>query len=153
MKGKSTHLVDVPSTSNHSELNYFNEHGDPVYAHAHMVNVKEINCKKHLIQFPIGVDFKKVRNSEDCSTVLLKADMGADVNLMNSNTFNKSIKDRTVLEMTSLRMEAYGNNTAVTVLGKFHAFLRWKGRVYRQPFYVTNVNTSPNRYLKMDVTH
>ena len=51
MKGKSTHLVDVPSISNHSELDYFNEHGDPVYAHAHMVSVKEINHKKHLIQF------------------------------------------------------------------------------------------------------
>ena len=97
-----------------------------------------------LIQFPISVDFKKVRNSEDCSTVLLKADMGADVNPMNSNTFDKLIKDRTVLEPTSLRIEAYGNNTTVTVLGKFHAFLRWKGQVYRQLFYVTNVNTSPN---------
>ena len=42
-----------------------------------------------------------------------------------------------MLELTSLRMEAYGNNTAVTVLGKFHAFLRWKGHVYRQLFYVT----------------
>ena len=41
-------------------------------------------------------------------------------------------------------MEAYGNNTAVEVLGKFHAFLRWKDRVYRQMFYVTNANTSPN---------
>ena len=70
--------------------------------------------------------------------------MGADVNLMNSNTFDKLIKDRKVLELTSLRMEAYGNNTAVTVLGKFHAFLRWKGHVYRQLFYVTNANTSPN---------
>ena len=109
-----------------------------------MVNVKEINCKKHLIQFPISVDFKKVRNSEECSTVLLKADTGADVNLMNSNTFDKLIKDRTVLELTSLRMEAYGNNIAVTVLGKFHAFLRWKGHVYRQLFYVINANTSPN---------
>ena len=80
MKGKSTHLVDVPSTSNHSELDYFNEHGDHVYAHALMVNVKEINCKKHLIQFPISVDFKKVRNSvEMCPTVQLKVDMGADV--------------------------------------------------------------------------
>ena len=48
MKGKSTHLVDVPSTSNHSEPDYFNEHGDPVYAHTHMVNVKEINCKETL---------------------------------------------------------------------------------------------------------
>ena len=81
MKEKSTHLVDVPNTSNHSDPDYFNEHGDPVYAHAHMVSAKGINCKKHLIQFPITVDFKKVRNSEDCPTVLLKAHMGADVNL------------------------------------------------------------------------
>ena len=36
------------------------------------------------------------------------------------------------------------NNSAVEVLGKFHAFLRWKGKVYRQLFYVTNANNSPN---------
>ena len=82
--------------------------------------------------------------SSKCPTVLLKADMGADVNLMNSNTFDKLFHNRTVLELTSLRMEAYGNNTAVTVLGKFHAFLRWKGCIYRQLFYVTNANASPN---------
>ena len=41
-------------------------------------------------------------------------------------------------------MEAYGNNSAAEVLGKFHAFLRWKGKVYRQFFYVTNMNNSPN---------
>ena len=150
MKGKSTYLVNVPDTSTNStdyQPDYFNEHGDPVYAHAHMVNVKEINHKKHLIQFPISVDLEKVRNSVEnskCPTVLLKADMGADVNLINSNTFDKLIQDRTVLQLTSLRMEAYGNNTAVTMLEKFHAFLRWKGHVYRQLFYVTNVNTSPN---------
>ena len=129
LKGKSTHLVNVPKTSTYStdsHPNYFNEHGDPVYVH--MVNVEE--------------DFKRVRNSMECSTkcpmVLLKADTGADVNLMNSNTFDKLIKDRTVLELTSLRMEAYGNNTAVPALEKFHAFLRWKGHIYRQLFYVNN---------------
>ena len=31
------------------------------------------------------------------------------------------------------------------VLGKFHAFLRWKGKVYRQLFYVNN---SPNLLLR-----
>ena len=110
-----------------------------------MVNVKEINQKKYLIQFPISVDFKKVRNSlEKWPTVLLKADTGADVNLMNSNTFDNLFHDRTVLIPTTLKIEAYGNNTAVTVLGKFHALLRWKGCIYRQLFYVTNANTSPN---------
>ena len=79
--------------------------------------------------------------STKCPTILLKADMRADVNLMNLNTFDKLIQDRTVLELTSLRMEAYGNNTAVTLLEKFHAFLRWKGCVCRQLFYVTNANS------------
>ena len=153
MKGKSTHLVNVPevsTSSTNSEPDYFNEHGVPVYAH--MVNVKEINQKKHLIQFPIGVDLEKVRNSMECSTkcptVLLKADTGADVNLMNSNTFDTLIKDRTILQTSSLRMEAYGNS-AVEVLGKFHEFLRWKECVYRQLFYVTNANDLPN-FLSQD---
>ena len=47
MKGKSIHLVNVPNTSTNSassESDYFNEHGDPVYAH--MVNIKESNWKK-----------------------------------------------------------------------------------------------------------
>ena len=47
-------------------------------------------------------------------------------------------------QFTSLRMEAYRNNSTVQVLGKFHVFLRWKSKVYRQLLYVTNVNNSPN---------
>ena len=149
LKGNLPIWLNVPETSTSStdsQPDYFNKHGDPVYAH--MVNVKEINHKKHLIQFPISVDLEKVSNSMEhstkCPTVLLKADMGDDVNLMNSNTFDTLIQERTVLQCTSLRMEAYGNNTAVEVLGKFHAFLRWKSRVYRQLFYVTSANASPN---------
>ena len=108
---KSTHLVNVPGTSTNSDLDYFNEHGDPVYAHTHMVHVKETNQNKHLIQFPIGTDFKKVRNSQDCSTVLLKADTGAEVNLMNSTTFDRIIGEQIhPLQPSTLKMEAYGNN-------------------------------------------
>ena len=54
MKGKhSTHLVNVPeaSTSSTSDPDYYNEHGDPVYAH--MVNIQDNKCKP-LIQFPDG---------------------------------------------------------------------------------------------------
>ena len=69
---KSTHLVNIPGTSTNSESDYFNEHGDPVYAHTHMVHVKETNQNKHLIQIPISTDFKKVKNSQEkCPTVLL----------------------------------------------------------------------------------
>ena len=107
MKGKcSTHLVNMPETSTSSEPNYFNEHGDLVYAHTHMVNVKEINHKKHLIQFLISTDLEKVRNSVEnstkCPTVLLMADTSADVNLMNAKTFDTLFKDRTVLQPVHL---------------------------------------------------
>ena len=44
-------------------------------------------------------------------------------------------------------MENYGN-TAVKVLGMFHAFLRWKDRVYKQLFYVTDCDRSPNLLSK-----
>ena len=74
------------------------KHGDPVYAH--MVNFKEINQKKHLIQFLISTNLEKVRNSVEsftkCPTVLLKAVTSADVNLMNAKTFDTLFKDRTV---------------------------------------------------------
>ena len=89
MKGNcSTHLVNVSKASTSSEPNYFNEHGDPLYAH--MVNVKEINHKKHLIQSLISTDLEKLRNSVEsstkCPTVLPKADTSADVNLMDAKT-------------------------------------------------------------------
>ena len=63
-------------------------------------------------QYSISTDLEKVRNSVEsstkCPTVLLKADTGADVNLMNSQTFDSIFHDRTVLQPSSLRMEAYG---------------------------------------------
>ena len=75
--------------------------------------------------------------------MLLKADTGADVNLMNRQTFNQLFGEAKVLQPTPIRMENYGN-TAVKVLGKFHAFLRWKDKVYKQLFYVTDCDRSPN---------
>ena len=48
-----------------------------------------------------------------------------------------------MLQLTPIRMENYGN-TAVKVLGMFHAFLRWKDRVYKQLFYITDCDRSPN---------
>ena len=48
-----------------------------------------------------------------------------------------------MLQPTPIRMENYGN-TAVKVLGIFHAFLRWKNKVYKQLFYITDCDRSPN---------
>ena len=48
-----------------------------------------------------------------------------------------------MLKQTPIKMENYGN-TAVKVLGIFHAFLRWKDKVYKQLFYMTDCGRSPN---------
>ena len=108
----STHSLEVPqastSSTGASEPLYFDDQGQPVFAH--MVSVLHLN--KHLIKFPISLDYRtiqsrgsregwdKMENSTDstvcpkCSTVLLKADTGADVNLMNRHSINSLVRLR-----------------------------------------------------------
>ena len=77
-------------------------------------------------------------------SVLLKADTGANVNLMNRKTFDELFgQARGVLQLTPIRMENY-RNTAVKVLVMFCAFLRWKDKVYKQLFYMMDCDRSPN---------
>ena len=161
----STHSLEVPQASTSSvgagasEPLYFDDDGQPIFAH--MVSV--LHGNKHLIRFPISLDYEtlrsrgsrrwnKMENSTDstvhskCSTVLLKADTGTDVNLMNKQTFNQlfgEAKAKELLQLAPIRMENYGNS-AVKVFGMFHAFLKWKDNVYRQLFYVTDCDRSPN---------
>ena len=158
----STHSLEVPQASTSSagagasESLYFDDDRQPIFTH--MVSV--LHANKHLIKFPISLDYKTLRGrgsrkgqnkmeySTDCTvhpqSVLLKADTGADVNLMNKKTFNQLFGDvKNLLQLTPIRMENYGNS-AVKVIGMFHAFLRWKDNVYRQLFYVTNCDRSPN---------
>ena len=120
-----------------------------------MVSVPHAN--KHLNKFPISLDYTTLRghgewnrmenstnSTKHSQSVLLKADTGADVNLMNKQTFDQLFGDvKNLLQLTSIRMENYGNS-AVKLPGMFHAFLRWKDNVYRQLFYVTNCDRSPN---------
>ena len=111
-----------------------------------MVSVPHAN--KHLIKFPIALDYTTLRRQiEDSTTtpqtVLLKADTGADVNLMSRQMFSQLFGKAKVLQPTPSRMENYGNS-AIKVLGTFYAFLRWKDKVYKQLFYITDCDKSPN---------
>ena len=152
LKGKcSTHSLEVPQASTSTagagasgEPLYFDDGGQPVYTY--MVSVPHVN--KHLIKFPIALDHTTLRinrnNTHSPQSVLLKADTGANVNLMNRKTFDQLFGEaKGVLQLTPIKMENYGN-TAVKVLGMFHAFLRWKDKVYKQLFYVTDCDRSPN---------
>ena len=146
LQGKcSAHSLETPqaNSAGASEFLYFNDEGQPVYTY--MVSVPHAN--KHLIKFPVALEPTTLKgNNVDSpqSTVLLKADTGVDINLMNNKTFNQLFGEaKDVLKPTPIKMENYGN-TAVKVLGMFHAFLRWKDKVYRQLFYVTDCDRSPN---------
>ena len=110
LKGKcSTHFLEVPQASSAgagaSEPLYFNDEGQPVYTY--MVSVPHAN--KHLIKFPIALEHTTLkRNNVDSplSTVLLKADTGADINLMNRKTFNQLFGEaKEVLKPTPIKME------------------------------------------------
>ena len=149
----STHSLKVPHASTSSTAGagdplYFDDNRQPIFAHM----VSGLHLNKHLIKFPIALDHKelkigsrnKMENSTDStgcsklSTILLKADTGADVNLMNKQTLNQLFgQAKDLLQLTPIRIKNYGN-TAVKVLGRFQAFLHWKDRVYKQVFYVTD---------------
>ena len=146
----STHSFEVPQASTSSagagasEPLYFDNDGQSIFTH--MVSVPHAN--KHLIKFPIALDYTTLRSQiEDSTTppqtVLLKADTGADVNLMNRQMFSHLFGKAKVLQPTPIRMANYGNS-AIKVLGTFYAFLRWKGKVCKQLFYVTDCDRSPN---------
>ena len=138
LKGKcSTHSLEVPQANSAGagagEPLYFSDEGKPVYTY--MVSVPHVN--KHLIKFPIALEPSTLRSKGNNasspqstqSTVMLKADTGADINLMNRKTFNQLFGEaKEVLKLTPIKMENYGN-TAVKVLVMFHAFLRWKDKV------------------------
>ena len=147
----STLSLEVPQASTSSagagagEPLYFDNDGQPVFTH--MVSV--LHANRHLIKFPIALDYTTLRSQIGNSTtppqmVLLKADTGANINLMNRQTFHQLFgKAKDLLQLTPIRMENCGN-TAVKVLGMFHAFLRWKDEVYKQLFYITDCDRSLN---------
>ena len=102
LKGKcSTHSLEVPQASTSTagagasgEPLYFDDGEQPVYTY--MVSVTHVN--KHLIKFPIALNYLTLRGSEDGkmenytkSTMLLKADTGADVNLMNRKNIQSTL--------------------------------------------------------------
>ena len=97
LKGKcSTHSLEVPQANSAgagaSEPLYFNDEGQPVYTY--MVSVPP--CEQtfnHSFQLHWSIQPWRGRitqsSPQSTQSVLLKADTGADINLMNRKTFNQ----------------------------------------------------------------
>ena len=114
----STHSLEVPQASTSSagagagEPLYFDDDGQPIFTH--MVSV--LHANKHLIKFPISLEYRTLRHrghsewnrmenstnsTKHSQSVLLKADTGADVNLMNKQTFDQLFGDvKNLLQLT-----------------------------------------------------
>ena len=91
---------------------------------------------KLLLEIPTGLHYKDLNQK-----VLLKVDTGSDNNSISLATFHKVFPNKE-LNRSTLLLENYGNSP-VTIIGKFMAFTRWKGKVFHQEFHVTNANSSP----------
>ena len=133
---------------------YFNDEGQPVYTY--MVSVPHVN--KHLIKFPIALNHMTLRgnknNAHSPQSVLLKADTGADVNLMNRKNIQSTLwRGQRSNSTNHLSGWKTMENSAVKVLGMFHAFLRWKDKVYKQLFYMADCDRSPNLLSKGCSSH
>ena len=99
LQGKcSAHSLETPQANSAgagaSEPLYFNDEGQPVYTY--MVSVPHAN--KHLIKFPVTLEPTALRrkgtnadSSPSTPSVLLKADTGADVNLMNRTNIQPTL--------------------------------------------------------------
>ena len=94
LKGKcSTHSLEVPQANSAgagaSEPLYFSDEGQPVYTY--MVSVPDMN--KHLIKFPVALEptTLKGNNVDSPQSVLLKADTGAGINLMNRKNIQSTL--------------------------------------------------------------
>ena len=73
---------------------------------------------------------------------MLKVDMGSNINCICLGTFKRLFPHQQLTKSTLL-LENYGNSP-VSIIGKFKAFIQWKGKVFHQEFHVTNANSSPN---------
>ena len=95
-------------------------------------------------EFLIGLSYKNLNQK-----IMLKVDTGSNINCISLGTFHRLFPHQQ-LSKSMLLLENYGNSP-VSIIGKFKAFIQWKGKVFHQDFHVTNANSSPN-LLSRDVS-
>ncbi|MCG8430518.1 MAG: hypothetical protein MJA29_05060, partial [Candidatus Omnitrophica bacterium] len=141
-KYKAHHVQEIAP----EEPLVFDEFGAPVYSQ-NMVRIPpaskkvsdtdSIKSRSHLmIEFPIDIKpdgFNK--------KVIMQCDTGCDVNCINERTYRMLFPGIPLQPQPSI-LQNYGSE--IEYLGTFTGFLRWKGKVWKQSFYVTTANDYPN---------
>ena len=90
-----------------------------------------------IIEFGCGTDLDSMDQK-----IALKIDTGADVNAINKTTFKKLFPN-TKLQPSTVILENF-DSSYIQPMGKFKAFLHWKGKRYRVDIEVMDSNTTPN---------
>ena len=123
-----------------TEPDYYTECGQPIYAQLHMLQTMSTKVQKIpeksklMLEFPIRLHYKHIDQK-----ILFKVDTGSNISL---GTFQRLFPNQQ-LDRSTLILENYGNSP-VSIIGKFKAFIQWKGKVFHEEFHVTNANSSPN---------
>ena len=95
--------------------------------------------EKHL-KFPIDIDPRGPYKHH----LVVRVDMGADVNCMNEKTFRR-LFPKVKLSVCPYKIQNFGNLTAdISILGQFCTYLQFRGEKYLNTFIVTNANDCPN---------
>ena len=90
-----------------------------------------------IIEFECGTDLDSMDQK-----IAMKIDTGGDVNAKNRTTFKKLFPN-TKLQPPTIILENF-DSSYIQPMGKFKAFLSWKGKQYRVDIEVMDSNTTPN---------
>ena len=142
---KSAHIVETSNSvfTSQTEPDYYTKCGQPIYVQFHMLQTMSTKVQKIpeksklMLEFPIGLHYKDLDQK-----TLIKVDTGSDINCISLGTFQRLFPNQQ-FDRSILILENYCNSP-VSIIGKFKAFILWKGKVFCQEFHVTNANSSPN---------
>ena len=144
-RGRRAHLAQVAPQSEqdtHIDENGVRQHNPPTVNMLKIVNhigPTRASQEKHL-KFPINVDPRGPYKHH----LVVRVDTGAGVNCMNEKTFKK-LFPKVKLSVCPHEIQNFGNSvTDISILGKFHTYLQFRGEKDLNTFIVTNTNDCPN---------
>ena len=116
---------------------YYDEDGNVrTCSSQHMLSMQK-GKNELIIEFGCGTDWDSMDQK-----IAMKIDTGADVNAINKTTFKKLFPN-TKLQPSTVILKNF-DSSYIQPMGKFKAFLRWKGKCYMVDIKVMDSDTTPN---------